>query len=488
MNDTGPTDADEREGDAREAPTREADGADAGAPDTGTSDAGSPDAGASDTGSPDAGSPDATGGGERGISRRDFAKAAVAIGGASALSACLSRGDDLDVATGPDDLSTLPARQHAWDGFLARDDHGNVKAPRHRVLLLLNYAGEGAPSDADRRTAESAFRSLERAYERGGKGLLFTVGYSPSYFDRFDADLPDSVDLQEPKALASFEDPKLDRQDAVVHLASDHAEVVLAAEEALLGNSDKANGVEMEADLSGVFQKADRRTGFIGEGLPADHQDVDGIPDSEPVDEESPLYMGFKSGFQKNQASEDRVTIREGPFSGGTTSQVSKIRLNLDQWYGQDSRYQRVGKMFCPVHAEEGLVEGAGDNLGDSSKMEATGCPAHAEDHARTKGMVGHSQKTARARDDDDSPLMIRRDFDSTDDGKAGLHFVSLQRTISDFVDTRDAMNGEDLAERSAVGQMNNNGILQYMDVVRRGNFLLPPRAKRALPTPNPEN
>ncbi len=372
MNDTGPTDADEREGDAREAPTRDADGADAGAPDVGTS---------------DAGTPDATGGGERGISRRDFAKAAVAIGGASALSACLSRGDDLDVATGPDDLSTLPARQHAWDEYLARDDHGNVKAPRHRVLLLLNYAGEGTPSDADRETAESAFRSLERAYERGGEGLLFTVGYSPSYFDRFDADLPDSVDLQEPTALASFEDPELDRQDAVVHLASDHAEVVLAAEEALLGNSESANGVEMEADLSGIFETADRRTGFIGEGLPADHQDVDGIPDSDPVDEEAPLYMGFKSGFRKNQATEDRVTIREGPFAGGTTSQVSKIRLNLEQWYGQDSRYQR-------------------------------------------------------------------------------------------------AMNGEDLAERSAVGQMNNNGILQYMDVLRRGNFLLPPREKRALPTP----
>jgi hypothetical protein len=48
-------------------------------------------------------------------------------------------------------------------------------------------------------------------------------------------------------------------------------------------------------------------------------------------------------------------------------------------------------------------------------------------------------------------------------------------------------MNGEDLAERSAVGQKNNNGILQYMDVLRRGNFLLPPRELRALPTPNPE-
>ncbi|WP_128478685.1 DUF7405 family protein [Halorussus pelagicus] len=455
---------------------------------TGPSEPGESESGGRTSGARDAGRSGGPGD-ERGISRRQFAKAAVAIGGASALSACLSRGgDDLDVATGPDDLSTLPSRQHAWDEYLNRDDHGNVVAPRHRVLLLLNYAGEGTPSDEDRETAESAFRSLERAYERGNDGLLFTVGYSPSYFERFDDDLPESVDLQDPRALAPFEDPELDRQDAVVHLASDHAEVVLAAEQALLGEQATANGVEMDADLSGVFERAERRTGFIGEGLPAENQDVDGIPDSGPVSEDAPLYMGFKSGFQKNQASEDRVTIRDGPFAGGTTHQLSKIRLNLEQWYEQDSRSQRVGKMFCPVHAEEDLVEGAGDNLGDSAQMEQKGCPAHAEDHARTKGMVGHSQKSARARDDDGSPLMIRRDFDSTDDGRAGLHFVSLQRTISDFVDTRDAMNGEDLAERSAVGQTNNNGILQYMEVLRRGNFLLPPREKRSLPTPKPKN
>ncbi|WP_135827154.1 DUF7405 family protein [Halorussus ruber] len=437
-----------------------------------------------DTG-PSDGEPGEGGPSERGgLSRRQFAKAAVAIGGASALSACMSRGDDLDVATGPDDLSTLPDRQHAWDEYLSTDDHGNVEPPRHRVLLLLNYAGDGPPTESDRESVESAFRSLERAYERGNQGLLFTVGYSRSYFERFDADLPDSVDLQKPRALAPFEEPELDTQDAVVHLASDHAEVVLAAEEALLGKQSKINGVEMEGDLSGTFEKADRRTGFVGDGLPADHQDVDGIPDSGPVDDEAPLYMGFKSGFEKNQASEDSVTIREGPFAGGTTSQISRIQLNLEQWYEQDSRSQRVGKMFCPVHAEEDLVEGAGDNLGDSAKMEEKGCPAHAEDHARTRGMVGHSQKSARARKDG-SPVMIRRDFDSTDGGHAGLHFVSLQRTISDFVDTREAMNGEDLAERSAVGQKNNNGILQYMEVLRRGNFLLPPREKRALPTPD---
>jgi hypothetical protein len=416
-----------------------------------------------------------------GLGRRDFVKAAVAIGGASALSACLGR-EGPDLPTGPDDLTTLPERQHAWNDALPRDDHGNVVPPRHRVVLLLDYAGDGQPTDDERETVESAFRSLERAYPRSNEGLLFTASYSPYYFRRFDEALPDSVDLPEPGALAPFEDPEPDDPDAVVHLASHYGSVVLGAEEALLGNRETLNGVDVTG-FDGVLTRRERRTGFVGAGLPAAHQDVEGIPESEPVDEDAPLYMGFKSGFEKNQASEGRVTIEEGPFAGGTTQHLSLLRLHLQQWYEQDSRHHRVATMFCPAHAEEGLVEGTGENLGDSSLMEERGCPAHAEEDARTAGVVGHSQKSARAREDG-SPLILRRDFDSTDDDRASLHFLALQRSIEEFVATREAMNGTDVAESGAVGQRTNNGILQYLTVERRGNYLLPPRSKRSLPVP----
>ncbi|MFC3958975.1 DUF7405 family protein [Halovivax cerinus] len=419
------------------------------------------------------------------LSRRDVTRAAVAIGGSAALSACLERADEpADVPHGPEDLSTLPARQHAWNDALATDEYGNHLAPRHRVLILFDYARDGAPSDADRETVENAFRTLERAYERSHDGLLCTMSYSPSYFARFDESLPDSVDLREPEALAPFEDPELDRPDAVVHLASDHGSVVLAAEEALRGELDELNGVSVDATFDGVFERVDRRTGFVGEGLPAENQDVSDVPDSKPVPEDAPMYMGFKSGFEKNQASEERVTIQAGPFAGGTTQQLSLLRLTLHQWYEQDTRDQRVATMFCPAHAADDRVEGAGHSLGNSSGL--GNCPAHAGDDARTEGAVGHAQKAARAREDD-SPLLLRRDFDSTDDDRATLHFLSLQRSIGDFVDTRQAMNGTDLAETSAVGQRLNNGILQYVTVERRGNFLLPPRALRALPTPTPD-
>lgn len=55
-------------------------------------------------------------------------------------------------------------------------------------------------------------------------------------------------------------------------------------------------------------------------------------------------------------------------------------------------------------------------------------------------GVIGHAQASARARHGG-KPLILRRDFDTTDGGLAGLHFVSLQGTIADFVATRTAMN-----------------------------------------------
>jgi hypothetical protein len=417
----------------------------------------------------------------RGVSRRAFVKSAVAIGGASALAACLDR-EEPDVSRGPEDLSAHPERQFAWNEVLALDADDNHLGPRHRVLLYLDYAGSGTPDEEERTRLERALRSVERAYPRRHDGLLFTVSYSPAYFDRFEASLPDSVDLPAPEPLSPFEQPEFDTPDAVVHLASDYGSVVLATEEALFGERASLNGVGVEATLSDLFERVDRRTGFIGEGLPASNQDVEGIPDSEPVPEDAPLYMGFKSGFQKNQASEDRVAIERGPFTGGTTQHVSKIRLRLEDWYDEQNHEERVAEMFCPYHAERDLVEGTGESLGDSSRVEE--CPEDLDETAGSHGRVGHSQKTALAREDG-SPIILRRDFDSTDGGSAGLHFLSLQEAISDFVKTREAMNATDDVDNPAVRQRVNNGILEYTFVRRRGNFLVPPRSLRAFPRPD---
>ncbi|WP_074792657.1 DUF7405 family protein [Haloferax larsenii] len=417
-------------------------------------------------------------------SRRAFLKAAVAAGGAAALSACLDRAPDEPVPSGTDDPAALPTRQHAWNDACQTDEYGNVEIPSHQILLYLTLDGDGPPTKSERETTENAFRVLDRAYERSHDGLLWSVAYSPRYFSRFDDPLPESIDLPEPRALSPFETPEFDRQDALVHLASDRADVVLEAEQALTGEVDEANGVAVGTDLSGVFSVGDRRTGFVGSGLPAKHQsDVNGIPDGNPVPKASPLFMGFKAGFAKNQATEDYVTLDDGPFAGGTTKHVANVRQRLSDWYDEEDRYHRVMKLFSPGHAEGELVDGIGANLGDDSGIDDM--VDRIRDDAEEFGHVGHAQKAARAnRDEDGNVKLLRRHFESADDGVASLHFPSLQRGISDFEAVREAMNGTDLTDIPTVRQRVNNGILEYIFVKHRGNFLVPQREIRALPTP----
>jgi len=194
--------------------------------------------------------------------------------------------------------------------------------------------------------------------------------------------------------------------------------------------------------------------------------------------------MGFIAGFRTNQATEDRVTIEDGPFAGGTTKHVSNIRQRLDDWYGEQDRRARVMEMFSPLHAERDWVEGVGGNLGDDSRVEEL--PGDLRAQAREYGRIGHAQKAARAnRDADGTVRLLRRHFESTDDGVASLHFPSLQRDLSTFEAVREAMNGADLLDEPTIRQRVNNGILEYIFVKHRGNFLVPPRRLRALPTPD---
>jgi len=425
------------------------------------------------------------------LSRRQVLKTAVAVGGASALSACLDLAGSEPVPTGDPDAK--PARQHAWREHIRHDEHGNSQLPTHQTFLYVDFDEDGQPSADTRSTLDRALTGLDRAYEWSHEGLLHSIAYSPSYFDRFDQPLPENVELPRPTALSPFESPTFDTQDAVVHLASDRADVVLEAEQALRGEQDQANGVAVETRLTDVATVDSRRTGFVGAGLPAQHQDAAGIPDSNPVPEASPLFMGFKAGFKGNQATEEYVTIQDGPFAGATTKVIANLRQRLDDWYDEQSFEERVMEMFGPGHADKDLVEGVGSNLGSDSGIDQFLGDVEAD--AKTHSRVGHAQKAARAnRDADGNVKLLRRHVESTDDigsdqQVASLHFPSLQRRITDFEHVRRAMNGTDLTEETpAIRQRVNNGILEYIFVRRRGNFLVPPRRHRAVPTPQPES
>jgi dye decolorizing peroxidase len=388
----------------------------------------------------------------------------------------------------------LPARQHAWTATLATDPDGNPIPPRYDRLLFFDVRGDPTPAHA--RLLEAALRTLERRYDWGSSGLLFTVGWGQPYFAR-------TLGLRSPvppaRALSDFEQPAIDDYDLCLHLACDDGERLVAVQEALTGlapapGTDGSRGPGAEhpddssrdpgaagtdpradgpLDLSPALRLRETRTGFVGAGLPAAHQDTAGIPAGRPVSRGAPLFMGFKSSLRGNQASEDDVTIGYGQFAQGTTMQASYMRLALEDWYGQLDQDERVARMYAPQMTPQQVKHVTTDAPGDPAKFAQA---------VSRYGVIGHSQTTARVRRNG-RPLILRRDFDTIDGGRAGLHFVALQRSIEDFVRTREAMNASAAQlQNPSITDTVNNGINEFIFVLKRGNYLLPARAQRSFP------
>jgi hypothetical protein len=396
--------------------------------------------------------------------------AGVAVGGA-AVGVGLESASGGAPATDPVPFGPqptgLPARQHAWTATLARDDDGNPVAPRFDRLLF--YDLQGRPTPAHARALEAVLRALEREYPWGPQGLLFTAGWGPGYFER---GLKVASPIERPEALSSFELPTLDDYDLCLHFACDDEDRVAAVEAALV-RGERLPGISGSLELGAGLRWRETRTGFVGAGLPARHQNVGGIPPGNPVPASSPLFMGFKSNLRKNQATEDYVTIADGPLAGGTTMQVSYMRLRLDSWYGSLDQSGRVARMYAPEVTPAQVNRFTTDAESDPQLL----------GQATTRyGVLGHAQTSAVARRAG-KPLIIRRDFNTVDGGEAGLHFVSLQRSIKDFVTTRSAMNASHATiENPSITDTINNGINEFILVLRRANYILPTRAERSYP------
>lgn len=424
---------------------------------------------------------------ERGLDRRSFAKAALAIGGASALSACAERqGRDLSQpAAGAGDPEAVPRRQFEWNGYIPRDAHGNTVLPNHQLILFFEYVGDG-PTDAERERVETALRTVERAYEWGNgganpysaegssvDGVLSTLGWSRGFFEKQYGSAPEAAPPRPEATLEEIDgDPEIaDPHDAAMVLTSDSATVLLSVEQALRGNAGELNGVAVEASLDGVLAVRERRTGFIGTGLPRAELDNEDIP------ERSPQAMGWKSGFKGNQSSEDGVTIEAGPFAGGTVQHISELEIELDRWYDND-RSEQAKLMFSPEHTTEQTGD-IGEFLAADSGV-TRDIAESVEEDADSEGLVGHTQKVAGARDEEFEARMLRRSEGVSTSHDGALNFTSLQRDIEAFVEVRKAMNESfDVAAE-------NNGIADYLRTHARGNYLVPPRELRALPPVRP--
>ena len=408
-------------------------------------------------------------------SRRRLLARLASVTGLASLSGCtefLSRSDDggdLDLGLSPNPMAdALPVGQHEWNDYLRRDTRDTPLSPQHHAVLLLELEEPASVEAA--RTVERAMRTLEAAYDWSSEGLLHALAWGTGYFDRIGK--LDRSPIRPPEVISRTDDPDLLDFDAALVLSSDVGSHLTAVESAMFGTAAELNGEPVEHRLGDVFSRVGKRTGFIGEGLPAAHADAEGIPAPDAVDEDAPMFMGFFSGRPGTQASEERITIDSGQFDGGTTMHLSHLRQNLDAWFDVLDQSARVAHMFSPEADPEDLKSFTDDVAFENEPAE------NASEH----GVVGHHEKLLRARRDDE-PIILRRDFNTVDDGHAGVHFLSFQESIADFVETRDAMNGWWLRdEHDAITSRRNNGILEFITVVSRANFYVPPREQRAFP------
>lgn len=355
----------------------------------------------------------------------------------------------------------VPSRQYAQHDVLRRDTDGNVLQARHRRLLLLDL--KASPSQRAAETVERALRGVERAFDWAPDGLFHALAWGSKYFA--DNDALGRVPIEHPTVLTRTDDEELQRFDALLVLESDVPSHLPAAESALFGARNELNGEPVDHTLADVFVRRDRRTGFLGEGLPAEHVDVEGL------EADAPMFSGFFSGREGSQATEDAIAIPDGPLAGGTTAHLSHISFDLPTWFDFDEA-DRVHKMFSSEFSPEDVAELTTDvPFADEVR-----------EHAREHGSVGHHEKVARVRRDG-KPLLLRRDFNTVDGGVTGVHFLSYQRILDHFRRTRKSMNGWYLRDdHPNITDRENNGILNVISTTKRANFVVPPREKRAFP------
>lgn len=407
----------------------------------------------------------------RGLERREFVKSALAIGGTAALStlvgsdevtaAALSAGDHEPVS-----FAERANRQHAWDAYeYVAPEREQSLPPLHHLVLHVDYVGDGVPTPAEREQVAEAFREIERHFEWGHEGVLFTVGYSLSYFRRYDEPLPSGIDpavepttkpgllspdalIESPGVTLARERPvERDTYDAVIHLASDDVSKLLVVEAALWDDldpdrvwPDPDQGMTFDATLDGVFTRPEsypeRRVGFAGhenvEHRLTTDTDVDGdrVPDADELADEvgndhpaAELSMGFNDQYRNSIPRETNVTMLEdqqlvdpkppGVFAQGTIQHVSKLDIDLAGFYDENDLEGRRARMFSPQHDDEN-TGAVGENLGNSNApgdtpMRDTSADTDVAreteaDWAET-GVTGHAQKTARARFDMENRL-----------------------------------------------------------------------------------
>jgi hypothetical protein len=161
--------------------------------------------------------------------------------------------------------------------------------------------------------------------------------------------------IEAARAPSETNETAADTYDARVHMASDNADVLLHAEEALWGGNDEGRTpAEIHGDVEG----------------PTD-------PDHEYGDHPAAeLSTGFNDLYRNSVPRETSATVLEdqqlveakppGIFAQGTVTHVSKLDTDIEDWYENNDLEERRARMFSPQHTAEN-TGAVGENLGNSN-------------------------------------------------------------------------------------------------------------------------
>ncbi|PSP81390.1 hypothetical protein BRC81_00045 [Halobacteriales archaeon QS_1_68_20] len=348
-------------------------------------------------------------GDDRGIDRREFVRSALVIGGSGAIGSLGSIAGITPTVAAEDHAPISAAerqnRQHAWDAYEPTAASGNTPPPSNSLFLMLDLESAGTPAWDERLEVKRALREIEHNFTWGPDGVLFTMAYSASYFDRYDENPPAGASPDDAQTVVDTvanltdladtnDDVTPDVYDAALLLASDNEANLLAVEDALWGGD---GDLTFENTFEGIFAKPEewpgRRVGFSGPAFQERELDYeqDFLEDGQDIPDEAPLSMGFIAGFGDSIPLEDDVTLERGQrfpnptldasevpdlpyvgsvgerdpgvFAQGTLKHISHVELDLSEWYGNEPDRRR-NQMYSPYHDEAETNDMGGDKPG----------------------------------------------------------------------------------------------------------------------------
>jgi hypothetical protein len=465
------------------------------------------------------------------LSRRDFlASAAGAALGAAGIYELVERfAVEPQRAEAATAIRHLPEQHIIQDLRVIVDDGVEVfEPPLHHQVVTAKLLVDPNPRAlaAARAELEQRLAKLDAEYPSSPAGVAVTVAWGLPYFDRYvpgqarkhvpvdrraSADTRKTVSALLPaqRFPSDPSDTILEGNDVAVQLRSDSRDRVQAASHAIFG------------DPAGLFRITSIRRGFAGGGfaggqsLPKKMAVQAGVPGADLIPDRSELFLGFTS-TQAHQKGRDRIANFEtlgyadlGPgayFAHGTHMHLSHLFEDLEGWYLNFTRQQRVDTMFRPglkvgantltVRQDARDVQTAAEVVRDYQRDQAIG-------HSGSMQPVARLLRNVRGPDgvlyEKGTPIPHRADFNTLDnpfswsaeplkDGlvsspAAGLHFVIFNPTSDDFRRGRLAMDGH-LPGRTLqfTPGSRGQGFNAVLKTTHRQNYLVPPRAHRSFP------